>query len=485
MYAALSYCWGGANTVCASREQEFTQAGVLSPKSLEKFSLRMPKTISDAIIVCKRLGIKFLWVDCLCIIQNGTDKKTQLGHMGYIYGGAQCTIVAGYGNDADAGLPGISNISRKRQHFHTQIGDLKLSTAPRNAAAVLRNSVWYTRGWTFQELILSKRLLVFTEEQMLFFCVRGAFREDLVLEPWNGSISDVQNLGSFLETHIRLTGRTFSLEETGVDRVRCRQAVQTFEEFLSLYLRRDFTYETDILDAFSGFLEALLPYIGPFRWGMPVYCSSHIFAWRSTDRFPLQRRVGFPSWSWAGWKGYTKQLYFGNFATDDNVFTHPLEPSFFHRKLQIFVFTNHGRLIPIEYATCLHESTTIPGLEAIFEPPLIDPSITADLTEALTDHFIVFYANCVLLPVDRKPLGLTNDVYTIRIEGRICKISLDPAWRSEQADVLEFMLVEDFQRYVRLVLIIRNGPVAYRIQVAQEDVMGPFHQKRRKLIILG
>lgn len=69
-------------------------------------------------MVCKGLGVKFLWVDCLCIVQNGTDNKTQLGYMGYIYGGAQCTIVAGHGNDADAGLPGISNISRKRQHFH-------------------------------------------------------------------------------------------------------------------------------------------------------------------------------------------------------------------------------------------------------------------------------------------------------------------------------------------------------------------------------
>lgn len=266
-----------------------------------------------------------------------------------------------------------------------------------------------------------------------------------------------------------------------------RTAVQTFEKFLSLYLRRNLTPETDILDAFSGFLEALLPNIGPFRWGLPVYCSSHIFAWRYTDPFPLQRRVGFPSWSWAGWKGYTKQLVFGNSVTTLDVFTHPSEPSFFNRKPQIFVFTNQGQLIPIEYATCLHESTTIPGLEAtFFKPPLIDPSIMADLTEAPTDRFIVFYANCVLLPVDRQPSGPTNDVYAIRLKRRICNISLDPAWRNEQADVLELMLVEGFQVFVRLVLIIRNGPVAYRIQVAQEDVMKYyFYQKRRKLIILG
>ncbi|KAF2175368.1 hypothetical protein K469DRAFT_535481, partial [Zopfia rhizophila CBS 207.26] len=80
------------------------------------------------------------------------------------------TIVAAYGDNADAGLPGVSDIPRKRQQRSTQFRNFKLTTTPRNAFQALLDSPWYSRGWTFQELLLSGRLLAFTEEQMLFLC---------------------------------------------------------------------------------------------------------------------------------------------------------------------------------------------------------------------------------------------------------------------------------------------------------------------------
>jgi heterokaryon incompatibility protein (HET) len=129
--------------------------------------------------------------------------------MGYIYGGAQLTVVAGYGNDADAGLPGVSNIHRKRQQHSTQIGNFKLSTMPRNAFQALLDSSWYSRGWTFQELLFSKRILAFTEEQILFLCIKSSFRVDLVLEGSSGSVSVVQSLEGLLPHHISLAGHNF------------------------------------------------------------------------------------------------------------------------------------------------------------------------------------------------------------------------------------------------------------------------------------
>ncbi|KAF2728280.1 hypothetical protein EJ04DRAFT_395284, partial [Polyplosphaeria fusca] len=116
--------------------------------------------------VCQGLSIRYLWVDALCIIQDsGEDKDVQIASMGFIYGGAHLTIVAAFGDSANAGLPGIS-IPRRDQHTPITINGVSMNAA----VNCLLDSQWYTRGWTFQELVLSKRILAFTQEQMLFFC---------------------------------------------------------------------------------------------------------------------------------------------------------------------------------------------------------------------------------------------------------------------------------------------------------------------------
>ena len=43
-------------------------------------------------------------------------------------------------------------------------------------------AVWNTRGWTFQERVLSERLLFVTDKQILFKCRHGSNSEDVVSE---------------------------------------------------------------------------------------------------------------------------------------------------------------------------------------------------------------------------------------------------------------------------------------------------------------
>lgn len=52
-------------------------------------------TYQDAISVTRRLGIKYLWVDSLCIVQNDEhDVRMQIAQMGNIYGNSYVTIAA-------------------------------------------------------------------------------------------------------------------------------------------------------------------------------------------------------------------------------------------------------------------------------------------------------------------------------------------------------------------------------------------------------
>jgi hypothetical protein len=91
IYMALSYVWGNV---------------VPEEGALRKGTL--PPTIEDAMIVTEALGIRYLWVDALCIDQRPSPRKMQqLGIMDRIYIGAYATIVALEGDDSNAGLRGV------------------------------------------------------------------------------------------------------------------------------------------------------------------------------------------------------------------------------------------------------------------------------------------------------------------------------------------------------------------------------------------
>lgn len=87
-YVALSYCWGGSQSLITTTAtaQEFTD-GIPTSK--------LPKTIVDAINVTHRLGLRLLWVDALCIIQDDPeDVAREISKMAQIYQEATVTVSA-------------------------------------------------------------------------------------------------------------------------------------------------------------------------------------------------------------------------------------------------------------------------------------------------------------------------------------------------------------------------------------------------------
>jgi Heterokaryon incompatibility protein (HET) len=103
-YIALSYVWGRADGISTLRSNvlEFEK-----PKAFASKSLKLPRTILDAIYLVQQLGEKYLWIDRLCIVQDDKEAKLQeINNMDKIYGNAFLTIIA-TGGDAEAGLPGL------------------------------------------------------------------------------------------------------------------------------------------------------------------------------------------------------------------------------------------------------------------------------------------------------------------------------------------------------------------------------------------
>jgi Heterokaryon incompatibility protein (HET) len=96
-YAALSHCWGGISQI------RTTKSSLEDHRRHINFN-DLSKTIRDAVYLTRNLGIQYLWVDSLCIIQDDErDWLEEAGKMAYVYERAYCTIAATSASDGTGG----------------------------------------------------------------------------------------------------------------------------------------------------------------------------------------------------------------------------------------------------------------------------------------------------------------------------------------------------------------------------------------------
>ncbi|KAK0631012.1 heterokaryon incompatibility protein-domain-containing protein [Bombardia bombarda] len=185
-YIALSYCWGpGPLTLSltdATLPTFLTHLPATSPSPSAKTSPlnSLPQSHLDAIQLTRALGIRYLWIDALCITQgNRPDWERESKLMASVYGGAFLTIVAGRAASSHEGFIPNTHLLHNphgapvplpcgpspRSHRGPDLGAV-YATIPRSA---LLGPV-STRGWCFQEGLLSNRSLVFGEQQVGFRC---------------------------------------------------------------------------------------------------------------------------------------------------------------------------------------------------------------------------------------------------------------------------------------------------------------------------
>jgi hypothetical protein len=115
-YATLSYVWGSsANDQPEVPQLKLTEDNLdrlTSIGGLSDSHTDIPQTIKDAILLCKRLSIPYLWVDALCIQQDLARKMEEVAAMDKIYHFSYLTIVSASGKDSWAGLAGLRSQSR-------------------------------------------------------------------------------------------------------------------------------------------------------------------------------------------------------------------------------------------------------------------------------------------------------------------------------------------------------------------------------------
>ncbi|KAH9886508.1 heterokaryon incompatibility protein-domain-containing protein [Xylariomycetidae sp. FL2044] len=288
-YAALSYTWGRLSrpylVALRSNVAELKVPGALSPENP-----LLPATVRDAIIVAQKCRERYLWVDALCIVQDDVERKiVQMKAMTEIYSSAAFTIVAAHGSDADAGLPGIS-CHRRYQHSE-EVQGCVLVNRLFTTREVLDSSWWNTRAWTYQERVLSSRLLVFADSQIHLTCLHSTYREDETIDlRYTKMLKKDSVWESLVEVWSSYCGGVIN------------------------YSIRNLTFDDDGLNGFMGFANALKArFRSGFALGLPVSYFDTALLWYSRDtprrRRDRRARPILPSWTWAAWAGSSAYGY--------------------------------------------------------------------------------------------------------------------------------------------------------------------------------
>lgn len=103
-YAALSYCWG------ASLPSTTTTTNLRDHESAIRFDI-LPRTLQDAIMIVRYLSIGYIWIDCLCILQDSkADWEHEAAHMAEVYSNTYLTIAASRAEHCGEGFLGSRQI---------------------------------------------------------------------------------------------------------------------------------------------------------------------------------------------------------------------------------------------------------------------------------------------------------------------------------------------------------------------------------------
>ena len=295
-YVCLSHCWGESSTILCTRD---TYDGFTNniPWNL------LPSLFRDAIEVCRRLKIRYLWVDKLCIIQHDKEDWAREGSkMAQIYEGSFLTIAALTSkNDRDPlFFKDDTNAPSQRSHtglmeddtVYTVYSRIPVNYHPGNQGRQAELDEHYplmTRAWVYQERLLAPRILYFGKE-LSWEC-----RETSECE------CSGMNVGLKYAHSQSLTSCSTS------------QLYLQWQNMVESYTSLRLSHEDDRLPAFSGLAQQFQRHLqstylaglwknnlmGDLLWSSlegwvreePRYCTRKPEKWRA------------PSWSWASVEG--------------------------------------------------------------------------------------------------------------------------------------------------------------------------------------
>ncbi|KAF2831324.1 hypothetical protein CC86DRAFT_137801 [Ophiobolus disseminans] len=273
----------------------------------------LPALFRDALAATLQLGFDYLWIERYCGLRDEpTYKQGQWRHIDKVFSGAHITIIAACSDDISIGLPGVGEHARQPTPAAI-IGESKLVATPSKERDSAWKSKWYNEGFAYDECLLSRRRLLFTDHGLLFQCTGPNDVESYAIESLDIALG-APELGALRNSKIVFSDIRF---------------VHLFPEavwsFLKMYTKKARPDRPDNLYPLNALLNKFASLSEEFDhvWAMPVYqrpvqmpvaepivvtqppkvrqtyaerlASSLI--WEAQDA--TGRQHDFPTWSWA------------------------------------------------------------------------------------------------------------------------------------------------------------------------------------------
>ncbi|RSL42619.1 hypothetical protein CEP51_016460 [Fusarium floridanum] len=316
-YATLSYCWGPKED--AAKQVKTTKSNFSQHLRGMPLSYLSP-VVRDAILVCKALDIRYLWVDALCIIQDDSgdwDRESEM--MAHIYCTSFLTIcplssntcLEGFLGPRPQGLDIEFQSSRHKniQGTYTFFENLKPPCLEPHSLIPCKDldmdqSSWPSRGWTLQEKITSCRILFFGTSMCHISCESGSISENAYGTRSGGHSSNTRHMmSSWLASEL--------CNPCSERRVR---DLRSYWQATWEIQKREWTYRGDLLPAISGLAKQYaLKMDDVYLAGLWKNSLHHDLTWKIEQPGPgdldkalqiirHQNPYVAPSWSWASQK---------------------------------------------------------------------------------------------------------------------------------------------------------------------------------------
>ncbi|KFY61824.1 hypothetical protein V497_02707 [Pseudogymnoascus sp. VKM F-4516 (FW-969)] len=270
-YMTLSHSWGGITPLT-------TTTATLSQRLQEIPYTTLPKTFQDAITITRSLGIEYLWIDSLCIVQDDRDDwARESARMKNVYTNCYAMISANSSANPNGGCfspPGVRSQSRSfavptvgpyfskvtafvrltslRDTFHAEI----VHTIGDNTVGALAlvdksqpRTILNRRGWCFQERVLAPRILHLGLSELAWECPSTVTCECQTITTLHDRESRFKAL--FADHILRSAQAGRSPQSAN----RNQADVLLWMHFVEEFTQRQLTYSTDMLHALSGLAE--------------------------------------------------------------------------------------------------------------------------------------------------------------------------------------------------------------------------------------
>jgi hypothetical protein len=263
----------------------------------------------DAVVITRNLGLKYLWINALCIVQDDVDDwKREALSMGEVYAQSAITIAASSSPDGDGGcfLPRVQGpTAQLLWSAYDGVSELEKVSFRRYDPwcyqRLVEEGPLNKRAWVLQERGLSRRIVHFTAERLFLECQRATLTEGMT--KINRTVSHPRN---------NTSPRTFSHPLASVfqnarDTSEALAGEEAWYRVVERYSPAQLTNKTDRLPALAGLAMA---------WGATVMSADRYIAGCWQENLPMSllwtrhyRRSGsddflpYPSWSWASLDG--------------------------------------------------------------------------------------------------------------------------------------------------------------------------------------